>query len=155
MATFKVSTFNCENLFSRPKVMNFDDDKAAKKPLSEVVKLNQLLSKTKYSEKDKATIFKMIHDLKDWVDLNEMRKRLISKHKVNGKMVEYVKANGCGDWLGGLALRRDDLVPDAQVSTAEVIKTVGADVQCVVEVEDRLTLEHFSEKLLKGADRYP
>jgi endonuclease/exonuclease/phosphatase family metal-dependent hydrolase len=153
--TFRISTFNCENLFSRPKVMNFDDDKAAKKPLSEVVKLDQLLSKPKYTAQDKATVFKMVHDLKDWVDLNEMRKKLISTHKVNGKMVEYVKAEGRGDWVGGLVLRRDDLVPDAQISTAEVIKAVNADVQCVVEIEDRLTLEHFSEALLKGQNRYP
>ncbi len=37
MPTIRISTFNCENLFSRPKVMNFDDNNAAKKPLSEVV----------------------------------------------------------------------------------------------------------------------
>ncbi len=41
----RLSTFNCENLFSRPKILNFDDNAEAKKPLDKLVKLERILGK--------------------------------------------------------------------------------------------------------------
>jgi endonuclease/exonuclease/phosphatase family metal-dependent hydrolase len=52
-------------------------------------------------------------------------------------------------------VKRDTLPSEAQHNTAEVIKTIDADIQCVVEVEDRLTLERFNDSLLKGPRAYP
>jgi endonuclease/exonuclease/phosphatase family metal-dependent hydrolase len=58
--------------------------------------------------------------------------------------------------LGGRnRLKRDALPSEAQRNTAEVIRAIDADIQCVVEVEDRLTLERFNHSLLKGPRAYP
>jgi len=150
----RISTFNCENLLSRAKVLNFDKNNDAREPLNNVAKLDAILSKDKYSEADKQSILELLDALKDYVDLNEMKAKLVSKHKVDGRMQEYVKANGRADWVGGLSLKRDELPTDAQVNTAKVIQAVGADIQCVVEVEDRPTLETFNDGPLKRAFGY-
>jgi endonuclease/exonuclease/phosphatase family metal-dependent hydrolase len=56
--------------------------------------------------------------------------------------------------VGGITLKRDPLPSAAQHNTAEVIKAIDADIQCVIEVEDRLTLERFNDSLLKGPGAY-
>ncbi len=146
----RVATFNCENLLSRAKVLNFDDNDDARDPLNKMAKLDAILAKPKYSDADKEKIPELLDELKDFVDLNEMRGKLISRHKVNGKFQEYVKPNGRRDWIGGIAVKRNDLPTAAQENTAKVIEAIDADVQCVVEVEDRPTLEKFGVGALKG-----
>lgn len=63
--------------------------------------------------------------------------------------------SGRAGWAGGISLKRDTLPSAAQHNTAAVIKAVDADVQCVIEVEDRLTLERFNDSLINGAESYP
>lgn len=155
MPTFRVCTFNCENLFSRPKVLNYVDNDDGREPLNKLVKLDAILAKQTYSAADKKNIFKLLGELKAYIDLNEMRAKLIGKKKIDGKMQDVIKVTGRADWVGGIALKRETIPTEAQKNTAKVIKAVDADVQCIVEVEDRLTLEHFSESLLKGTGAYP
>lgn len=151
----RISTFNCENLFSRPTVLNFQDNEAAHAPLEELAKLDALIAEPVYDAGIKAEILRLVDHLKAFIDLNELHQKLISTHKVNGKMERYVKADGRGDWVGGIALKRARVPLDAQASTAEVIAKTNADIQCVVEVEDRQTLEEFSGRFFKGAAAYP
>jgi citrate synthase len=56
MGTLRISTFNCENLLSRPTILNFDDNERARKPLEDVVRLERILEKSRYSEADKRRI---------------------------------------------------------------------------------------------------
>ena len=155
MTTLNIATFNCENLFSRPKILNFENNEAAREPLNELVKLNKILGKAKYGSRDKQQIITLLEALKDFVDLNEMRNKLIGRRKVNGKFREQVVVEGRADWVGGLALKRDPIPTAAQKSTAAVIGGVNADVQCIVEVEDRRTLDDFSGRFFKKKSAYP
>jgi hypothetical protein len=49
-----------------------------------------------------------------------------------------VKADGRAGWVGGIRLKRADLPLRAQENTARVIQEVAADIQCVMEVDDRI-----------------
>ena len=155
MSKFRLATFNCENLFSRPKVLNYADNEAGREPLNQLVKLDALLAKRAYSAADKRCIAQALEQLQPYIDLNEMRSKLIRTKTVGGRSQEVIKVAGRADWVGGVVLKRDPLPTAAQRNTAKVIKAVDADVQCVVEVEDRLTLEQFSKALLTGSAAYP
>ena len=155
MGTVRLSTFNCENLFSRPKVLNHADNEEGREPLNQLVKLDALLARRVYSSRDKKRILQLLKRLRPYIDLNELRGTLVGKKKLNGKLRDTIQVAGRGDWVGGIILKRDTLPSEAQRSTAEVIKAIDADIQCVIEVEDRLTLERFNNALLKGPRAYP
>jgi endonuclease/exonuclease/phosphatase family metal-dependent hydrolase len=140
----RVSTFNCENLLSRAKILNLENGADARKPLADLATLEGILGQAQYSEDDKKQILGLIKALKGFAEFAELRNALVGRRKVGGKTVEYVKPNGRGEWVGGLSLLVDPLPTAAQANTARVIAEVGADVQCLVEVEDRLTVERFS-----------
>lgn len=153
--TLRVSTFNCENLLSRAKVLSFEKNSAARGYLADIAKLDGILAQEAYSDSDKKKILTLLDGLKEFVNLEELRGKLLSRHKVNGKWEQYVKPNGRSEWIGGLSLIPGDVPTEAQDNTALVIKEVGADIQCLVEVEDRPTLESFCEHtLLKGMYPY-
>ena len=48
-----------------------------------------------------------------------------------------VIANGQGEWDGWLALKRDEIWPEARANTAKVIADVNAHAQCIVEGDSR------------------
>ena len=53
-------------------------------------------------------------------------------------------ANGRGDWIGWLEMKRATVTDLAVRHTAQVVHDVGADVLGVVEAEDRWALRHFN-----------
>lgn len=153
--TLRVSTFNCENLLSRAKVLNFEKNSDARPHLANLAKLDSILGQETYSDSDKKNVLALLTGLTEFVNLEELRGKLLSRHKVNNKWVQYVKPNGRADWVGGLSLIPAELPTEAQENTARVIKEVAADIQCLVEVEDRPTLEQFCDHTaLKGVYPY-
>jgi len=155
MTKLRLATFNCENLFSRPKVLNCADNEEGREPLNRLVELNDVIARRTYSNLDKRRILELLDQLRTYVDLNELRGKLVSKKAINGRLRDTIKVGGRAGWVGGITLKRDVLPSEAQHNTAEVIKAIDADVQCVVEVEDRLTLERFNDSLLAGPESYP
>lgn len=153
--TLRIATFNCENLLSRAKILNFDSDAEAARPLEDLAALDGILAKPVYAETDKERILALVKSLAEFVDVRELRGKLLARRKVDGRWREYVKPGGRGEWVGGLSLVPDPLPTRAQENTARVIREVGADVQGLVEVEDRPTLERFgNQAALKGAYPY-
>ena len=67
-----------------------------------------------------------------------------------------LRAAGRADWFGWVELSRAEVDGVTTGHTAEVIREVDADVLCLVEVEDRTTLERFNTQALEplGVD-YP
>jgi endonuclease/exonuclease/phosphatase family metal-dependent hydrolase len=153
--TLRISTFNCENLLSRARILNFDNDSVARRPLADLAKLDGILSQESYSASDKESILALLPKLKGFVEVKELRKKLLARHRVNGRSEEYVRPDGRAGWVGGLSLIFDHIPTEAQQNTAKVIKEVAADIQCIVEVEDRPTLESFCDQsVLKGIFPY-
>jgi len=149
MATkLRLATFNCENLFSRPAILNFDNKQAAT-PLGDLARLDQLIGQAAYSADDKKEMLALLAALEGYVDVNELRGKLLSQS------AKAVKAGGRADWVGGIRLLRCDLPTEAQKNTARVIEAVNADVQVLIEVEDRLVLEQFNRHWLSAERAFP
>src|SRR5205823_1523308 len=143
----RIATFNCENLFSRPRVLNYVSHEKAVEPLARIAQLDRILAKPTYTPADKARILCLVDELSSYIQINALRGKLIS-----GKTV---RPSGRGDWVGGIELKRVELPIAAQENTGRVVREVDADVQCVVEVEDRFTLESFNLQFLSGPSSYP
>jgi hypothetical protein len=102
MPKVRLSTFNCENLFSRPKVLNYADNEDGRDALNRLAKLDALLARRTYSSLDKRRILELLDELRAYIDLNELRGKLVSKRKLNGKRCDAIKVAGRADWVGGI-----------------------------------------------------
>jgi endonuclease/exonuclease/phosphatase family metal-dependent hydrolase len=151
----RIATFNVNNLFKRAALLQlegFSLQSAA--VLDDIVKLQQLLAKPNYTGTTASDIKDLLtkydfhkNTKKPWFTINEMRGRLF-RVKQNPARIELVAAKRA-DWVGGIELVRE-LVPVASTdNTARVIQAVRPDVLCVVEAEDRTTLDQFNDKVLK------
>jgi endonuclease/exonuclease/phosphatase family metal-dependent hydrolase len=161
----KIATFNVENMFRRAVVLNQDSWSEGKPVLEAYSALTQVLEQPVYSDADKAEILELLEKLEllsfeedggvkkakfsesnEWVWLRRSRGSLISKHRDG--TVEVV-AEGRGDWIGWLELKREEVDEQATRNTAAVIADVDPDILAVVEAEDRPALARFNENVLK------
>ncbi len=145
--TFRVATFNAENLFSRPKIFNLKDFTVGDKRLKEIDKLQKLLMKKKYTASDKKKIVSIYKDQKTYIGINENHGKLFKK---SGFAITGVKASGIEDWEGAVYLKRAKFKLHSHKNTAKVIRELKADVTAMIEVEDRLTLKKFVTDRLSG-----
>lgn len=134
MPTLRIATFNVENLFSRAKILNFQNNENAVQPLSRVEELRAELHKDKY---DKPKILELYHELKEFIEIVEVREKLFNRAKTK------VIASGVARWGGFIEFRREKFDEAARENTARVLREVNADVCCLVEVESRPVLQHF------------
>jgi endonuclease/exonuclease/phosphatase family metal-dependent hydrolase len=143
-ATFRVGTFNFENLFSRARVLNLQDHTRTAAVLAQVGQLEQLLGKAAYSATDKTQIKKLATDLSAYIEIREDRGKLFTG-RGNARRVT---ASGAGAWDGGVDFKRADLSDMARESTVTVVKELNADILCCVEIEDRQMLQAFNSQTL-------
>ena len=82
---------------------------------------------------------------KDYIEICEETGKLFKRHlfAING-----VAANGVDDWDGNIIFKREIFLHITRLPTANVIKALNADIQCLVEFESRDTVNNFNNDML-------
>ncbi len=139
----RISTFNVENLFSRPVVLNMKDNDHAAEILEKIKEFTRLLALESYAgHKDR--ILTLYNELAEFVTIN-IRSSKVGRYVVTTKKVF---ADGREDWDGFVDLKRERFSDETIKFTGKVIKEVNADIQCLVEVESADTLKRFNTDIL-------
>jgi len=142
----RISTFNVENLFSRPTILNREDHDWVSARLAEVAELTKLLQRPTYAP-DADRIRDLYLTLKDYITIN-IRSSDVGRYIISAK--GDLIAKGADDWVGFVDLKRDRFSSEQVRFTGKVIREVEADIQCLVEVESRQTLRLFNTDILKS-----
>jgi endonuclease/exonuclease/phosphatase family metal-dependent hydrolase len=148
----RIASFNVENLFDRPKVMDQENWELGRPVLRNFADLSQLLGQRTYSAADKVQMIELLRDLGlenndqgQFVILRSNRGKLLRRPSEGGVVIE---ANGRSDWTGSLELIEAPVNEESMQNTARVINDLGADVLAVVEAENRPALALFCEDVL-------
>ena len=162
--SIRFASFNVENLFARPKAMNlltWEDGRDILDAFTEVNKLFNLpeyLDSVKdrmigllldplevYREDDEGTVRRNRIPDPRWAWLRANRGTFDVERDDTG--IEIV-ADGRSDWTGWLELATEPINELTVEMTARVIQDVAADVLCVVEAENRPSLDRFNQERL-------
>ena len=132
MSKYRIATFNCNNLFARPRI--FAKTKAAtQRRFDNLTELRDELNRDVY---DQAKIKALKKKLSGFITIVDAR----------GK--KHYNAAGRDEWTGWIHFKRETPNNVAIQNTARVIKDTNADIICLVEVEDRIQVKEFLDDLL-------
>jgi len=152
--TFRIGSYNVENLFERPKAMRLATWEEGKPILEQHARINELINQAQYSVADKAETLDLLTKLGlngsdeggQFVRLRQVREKLVKRPA--GKPVEVV-ANGRAEWIGWVELKTEPVDELAMRHTARVMKEIDAEILGVIEAENRISLSRFSGQMLQ------
>ena len=156
MPQIRIATYNLNNLFERARLMQLEGFSGeGAKILADVQQLTGLLESDSYADPVGAEIIKLLEKYEfhkrnaphPWFFINEVRGSLyIVKQDESGVKLA---AKGRKGWVGWIELVRVPVNETSTDNTARVLKAVNADINCLVEVDSRLTLDRFNQTILK------
>lgn len=151
----KIGTYNINNLFERPRIMELQGFSAkGQEVLSDVARLCELLEKESYAGDVGAELVKILnkyfHEQPEnpWFYINEVKEKLFGL-KQDGSGV-FLKVDGRGKWFGWVELKKKETNEVSVQNAARVIRAIDCDILCVVEVESRIALNRFNTNILKA-----
>ena len=158
--SFRIASFNVENLFARLKIFNFRDKEVGDTLLKRIGDFRKKLKKKTYTASDKATLVKEYTrggtgqnepPLKNFIDIREDQGKL---WKRQGRKIVGIKAGGIGDCSLTVEFKKAKFSEIGRTNTGKVIRSVKADVACIVEADNRPSLKKFDTDVLKSKYRY-
>ncbi len=156
MAKIRIATYNLNNLFERARLLQLEGFSGeSAKILNDVQQLTSLLENDSYADPVGDEIIRLLEKyefhLRDaphpWFFINEVRGSLYTVKQDESGL--KLAAKGRKSWVGWVELVRVPVNETSTDNTARVLKAVNADVLCLVEVEDRFTLDRFNQTILK------
>lgn len=148
-----IATYNLNNLFRRAKLLQLEGfSPIARKVLNDIRDLNELFEKDSYQGNTGSRIVELLDTYfgegatDKWFTINQVRGKLYKTKR--DKTIELV-AKGKNDWFGWIELDTEEIDSECVRNTARVIQATKAHIMCVVEVEDRITLDRFNKNILK------
>lgn len=146
----RIATYNVENLFHRAAILSIQDQALVDDLLEKVKRLQFLLSEAAYTDQIKDEVFEITHDLLKYVDLRRDAGTL-GDWKKEGEYTGFRINKSCkgrADWLGELTFKEKDFSDQQRKNTGKVIKSLNADILCLVEVEGMAVLKAFNSQVL-------
>ena len=163
----RIASFNVENLFSRPKVFKTEGWQQNQPIFDAYYGVNELMAHPLYTDPDKAQMKAFLVTLEiyyvnaqgavrknptrdpNWAWMRKNRGTFDREPQDATKDVEIV-ATGRDEWTGWVELAKEATNEVGTRMTAQVMHDLNADIQAVVEAEDRPALIRFNEQLLGG-----
>ncbi|HET9653032.1 MAG TPA: endonuclease/exonuclease/phosphatase family protein [Usitatibacter sp.] len=153
--SLRLATYNVENLFRRARILNMRDEDETSERLVEVARIQKLLGQAGYSDATRDAVFeissRLVHDIDFRVDMGSLG----AWRKADGATGYRIhkSCRGRDDWVGEITFKFADFSDRQRLNTAAVVKALGADVLCLVEVEGLSALEKFNAEALGGMYR--
>ena len=150
--SMRLASFNVENMFERPSVMNLPSWEDGKTVLKDYDDLTNLIQNKMYTEQIKKEILQIMKrnnglltkGESKFIRLVEVREKVVKKQQG----VYVILVNGRDDWIGWFELKKDTIKELAIENTARVINELKADILCVVEAENRIALKRFNDMVI-------